>query len=197
MSGCGNWQKYTNPNPLQRFLIGRFLDTVVELIQSLQFSSVLDAGSGEGFVSQRILETRTDARIVGIDTDREALLRGKEMHPGIAFEWGDVDALPFADDSFDLVLCNEVLEHLSQPERALAEFRRVSRRYCLLSVPNEPFFRLMNLFRGKNVSRLGNDVDHQHSWSAKGFRRFARDHFRPLADRYPLPWQIFLGQVKG
>lgn len=195
MTGCGNWQKYQNPNPLQRFLIGRFLDAVVELTQSLQLTSILDAGSGEGFVSQRILEMRPDVTIVGLDLDQDAMLRGQDIHPGINFARGDVYALPFADNSIDLVLCNEVLEHLLQPQRALAELQRVSRRYCLLSVPHEPYFRLMNLLRGKNVSRLGNDEDHRQLWGARSFRRLAQDHFHPLGSRYPIPWQLFLGEV--
>jgi SAM-dependent methyltransferase len=180
---------------LQRLLIGRFLDAVTELTQPLQFTSVLDAGSGEGFVSQRILEMRPDVTFVGVDLDREALLRGQQVHPEIAFARGDVYVLPFADNSVDLVLCNEVLEHLTRPDRVLDELRRVSRRYCLLSVPHEPYFRLMNLLRGKNVSRLGNDEDHRQLWGAKGFRRLAHDYFRPLGGRYPLPWQLFLGDV--
>ncbi|MBI2099171.1 class I SAM-dependent methyltransferase [Candidatus Uhrbacteria bacterium] len=48
--------------------------------------------------------------------------------PGIGVDIvGDAHALPFPDNSFDLVLCIEVLEHLKSPERAIAEMKRVLR----------------------------------------------------------------------
>jgi len=51
----------------------------------------------------------------------------------------DDQALPFADEGFDLVTCTEVLEHLDDEryERVLGEIRRVARRWVLISVPNE------------------------------------------------------------
>ena len=111
MSQCGNWQKYQSSNPLQRLLIHRFLNAVVEMTAPLTFATVLDAGSGEGFVSQRLLHARPNVQVIGVDIDEEALERGRGIHPGIAFQYGDVTALPFRENSFDLVICNEVLEH--------------------------------------------------------------------------------------
>jgi len=195
VSVCGNWQKYQSRNPLQRLLLRNFLNTVMALTRSLQTSTVLDAGCAEGFVSQRLLEERSDTLIVGIDVDMEALARGRELHPAVMFKPGDVNALPFADRSFDLVICNEVLEHLAHPELALSELQRVTRHYCLISVPHEPLFRLSNLLRGKNLSRLGDDEDHWQHWGALAFRRLASRYFHPLASRYPFPWQVFLGAV--
>jgi ubiquinone/menaquinone biosynthesis C-methylase UbiE len=195
MSECGNWQKYQSHNPLQRRLIKNFLDTVVALTSSFQVSTILDAGCAEGFVSHRLLEEWSQTLVVGVDTDIKALVRGRELHPAITFQSSDVTSLPFDDRSFDLVICNEVLEHLPHPEAALAELQRVTRHYCLLSVPHEPFFRLSNLLRGKNISRLGDDLDHHQHWSATTFRHLASRYFHPLASRYPFPWQIFLGTV--
>ena len=194
MSACGNWQKYQSKNPLQRLLINRFLDTVVDVTTSLAFTTVLDAGSGEGFVSQRLLCANPRIQVTGVDTDKEALKRGRKVHPDITFESGNVTALPFEDNRFDLVICNEVLEHLERPEQAMAELGRVSRHYCLISVPHEPFFRLMNLMRGKSIRRFGNDADHRHLWSARQFQRSLAGHFSLLESRYPLPWQVYLAE---
>jgi SAM-dependent methyltransferase len=46
------------------------------------------------------------------------------------------DELPFEDDSFDFVLASHVIEHVPDPIRALAEWRRVARRYVFLVVPH-------------------------------------------------------------
>ena len=50
--------------------------------------------------------------------------------------------LPYPDDGVDTVICCEVLEHLDEPDRALAEIARVAARHVVLSVPREPLWRL-------------------------------------------------------
>jgi 2-polyprenyl-3-methyl-5-hydroxy-6-metoxy-1,4-benzoquinol methylase len=195
MNRCGNWQKYQSNNPLQRFLIHHFLDAVVSLIQPLDVSTILDAGCAEGFVSHRLLKDHPHAKVIGVDVDQNALSRGRKLHPEITFKPGDVTSLPFKDRSFDLVICNEVLEHLPHADKALYELQRVARHYCLFSVPNEPFFRLSNLLRGKNISRLGDDVDHWQHWNTFAFRKLVDCYVQPLASSYPFPWQIILAKV--
>src|SRR3546814_20497548 len=59
--------------------------------------------------------------------------------------FADVMCLPFPDDSFDLVLGIEVLEHVPVPDRALSEIRRVGRESFVLSVPREPIWRMANV----------------------------------------------------
>ena len=52
----------------------------------------------------------------------------------------DIQKLSFEDKSFDIVLCQEVLEHLPDPIKAIKELKRVSREKVIITVPNEPFF---------------------------------------------------------
>ena len=68
--------------------------------------------------------------------------------------------MPFEDDSFDLVLCLEVLEHVPEPGAALAELARVCCGRIVLSVPDEPWFRLGSLARGKYLRGLGDHPEH-------------------------------------
>ena len=63
--------------------------------------------------------------------------------------------------------CIEVLEHLSAATPAVAELARVTRGRCVVSVPWEPWFRLGNLGRGKNVGRLGNDPEHVQQFTPR------------------------------
>jgi ubiquinone/menaquinone biosynthesis C-methylase UbiE len=103
---------------------------------------------------------------------------------------GDIRRLPFADESFELVLCLEVLEHLLEPMPALEELRRVSGCRCLISVPNEPFFMLSNFLRGKNVRAWGNDPEHLHRWSAGEFLSMVGGCFEVERIYYPFPWVL-------
>jgi len=58
----------------------------------------------------------------------------------------DIQKLSFEDKSFDIVLCQEVLEHLPNPIKAIAELKRVSREKIIITVPNEPFFTMFRFF---------------------------------------------------
>ena len=92
-----------------------------------------------------------------------------------------------------MVICTEVLEHLENPELALMELKRVSKKYILLSVPNEPFFMLANLLRGKNISRWGNDIEHINHWSFWSFQSFIKSKGVNIAKKFfPFPWTIVL-----
>ena len=192
LSRRGNLQKYLNRNPLQRFLIWYFHRRVGELVAAIGASAILDIGCGEGFTIDRLLSVDGHLPIQGLDYDFPALLQAKEKYPQILFEMGDIRRLPFAADSFELVLCLEVLEHLPDPSPALRELRRVSSRHCLISVPHEPFFRLANLLRGKNIGAWGNDPEHLHNWRAGQFIRMVGDYFQVDRVLYPFPWVLAL-----
>ncbi len=190
----GNLQKYKSRNPIQRALIDRFLEAVSSLVAGLPIRTLLDAGCAEGFVLERLLQDSPHLMVQGVDIDAAALVRARKFHSALSFQVADIYRLPFKSDSFDLVLCNQVLEHLADPQQALVELLRVSRYYCLLSVPHEPFFRLSNLLRGKSIARLGNDIGHLHNWSEAAFVRLARPHLEIVTVRKSFPWLIVLGR---
>jgi SAM-dependent methyltransferase len=82
---------------------------------------VLDLGCRDGALTSAYLDGN---RVVGVDIDRAALAHADEL--GIETVWADLDQpLPFEDDSFDVVVVAEVLEHLRFPEQLLSEARRV------------------------------------------------------------------------
>jgi ubiquinone/menaquinone biosynthesis C-methylase UbiE len=108
----------------------------------------------------------------------------------------NVLALLFADAQFDLVLCNEVLEHLRKPEIALRELRRVTRAYVLLSVPHEPWFRLLNALRGKHLWAWGNDPEHIQNWTGRQFVDFVVRDFVVVKQASAFPWLLLLCRKK-
>ncbi|MFW5938328.1 MAG: class I SAM-dependent methyltransferase [Halanaeroarchaeum sp.] len=95
---------------------------------------VLDVGCGTGALT-RVLAEETDGRVVGLDADRDLLRAGSCDVPVVV---GDARSLPFADDSFDLVVCQALLVNLFDPERAVREFARVaSGRIAAIEPDNE------------------------------------------------------------
>ena len=75
---------------------------------------------------------------------------------GLGHLHANADELPFADDQFDVVVAAEVLEHLPDPVRGLAEMARVGRRHMVVSVSREPIFRGCSFLAGHYVGALGN-----------------------------------------
>jgi ubiquinone/menaquinone biosynthesis C-methylase UbiE len=167
-----NEGKYRSKNPVVRYLVGRFLRRVSELAATERPRRVLEVGCGEGIVLAALAARLPGTRFDGLELDETALGQARVRCPGAKLVRGDACELPFGDQSFDLVVCLEVLEHLPEPARALRELRRVARAGCLLSVPHEPFFRVGNLLRGKNLARLGDPSDHLQHWGARGFAAF-------------------------
>jgi hypothetical protein len=98
--------------------------------------------------------------------------------------------LPLAARSADLVTCIELLEHLPTYEAAVVELARITRGRCVVSVPWEPWFRLGNLGRGKNVRRLGNDPEHVQAFTPRRLRAALGAGFAQVAVTPAFPWLI-------
>jgi SAM-dependent methyltransferase len=194
-----NYRKHTAANPLQRVLIERFHDKIVAEVVALSPRTFLDAGCGEGFVARRIISTLPEIALTGCDVSGGALEIAASANPEARFVTGSVVDLPFADRSFDVVVCFEVLEHLpgDLPRRALSELARVTRQSVVLSVPHEPLFCLANAARGKNldVRPRGSDPDHKQFWSRSAFGALVREQFAVRRLVGSFPWTICVGTV--
>jgi len=81
----------------------------------------LDLGCGRGGVMER-LHPRAGF-VAGLDPDPQSLCEHRA--PALALSCGSAEALPYADDSFDLICCSWVLEHLADPARAFAKVSQV------------------------------------------------------------------------
>ena len=94
---------------------------------------ILDVGCGEGRHIFGSLNAYTDVYCIGIDQDIPSLSKSKEGldffkeldTASTVFMQGSVYNLPFENNSFDLVICSEVLEHLDDYKAAIKEVYRV------------------------------------------------------------------------
>jgi SAM-dependent methyltransferase len=191
------YDKYGSQNSVVRRLMSRFERDLDELLRIAGPASLLDVGCGEGVLVHRWATLLGDARLVGVDLEEESLQQGWAAHkaPNLEFRVGYAERLPFADGEFDLVSAIEVLEHLEDPARALAELRRCTCRHLLVSVPREPLWRALNMLRGAYWPALGNTPGHLNHWSRRSFLRSLARLGDPVAVRSPLPWTLVLVRV--
>lgn len=166
-----NLNKYTTTNPVYRWHIGTFHDRIAALVKSQHPASILDVGCGEGFLSAHLHESMPDVSFTGIDASAGAIDFARDEFGNVGlFEVGDIFNLRFADNSIDVVICSEVLEHLEDPGSALKELMRVARRAVVLSVPLEPYFKFFNDVA--RALRISPDPEHVQFWNHARWQAF-------------------------
>ena len=189
------YDKYGSSNPVVRRLMSGFERSLDELLERAAPASLLDVGCGEGVLVHRwAMRLGEDVRVVGIDLQEESLQAAWSARraPNLEYRTVDAEGLPFAANEFDVASAIEVLEHVPQPERTLAEMARCARRHLLVSVPREPLWRGLNLARGAYVRQLGDTPGHLNHFSKRAFQRLLSRYGDVVQVRSPLPWTMLL-----
>ena len=188
------YDKYGSTNPVVKRLMTGFDGALDELWAEAGPESALDVGCGEGVLTERFAERLGTGHVVGVDLDDPKLREewARRARANLEFRTLSGPDLPFAKDEFDIACAIEVLEHVPDPERTLAEMVRVARRHVLVSVPREPMWRALNILRGAYVRDLGNTPGHVNHWSRGAFLDFVNGHGRIAAIRSPFPWTMVL-----
>jgi len=186
--------KYANKNIVHQLLLGRFLDAMAEEIRQLDTGDILDFGCGEALFWQQMQERRLEPQnLTGMDLRGDALEHAHSILPQHRFIKQDILSWQ-PEKPYDLVIASQVLEHLPEPGKFLDKLVSLSCGHVLLSVPWEPFFRLANLARGRDILRLGNHPEHINSWGARTFTQFVEQHARIVRTRQVFPFLIVVCQ---
>lgn len=189
-----SFDKYGTTHRLERAMMTSFLRSFDSTLPDESPRRVIEVGMGEGVIAARVRARFPDASLVGVDLwDDELHKQWRRRH--LTGVFGDIERLPFPDGAADLVLAIEVLEHIPDPEAAVAELARVATDRIILSVPLEPLWRAGNLLRGRYVSELGNTPGHLQHWSRRSFVRLVSRHLDVLGVFRPLPWTLVVAQV--
>jgi 2-polyprenyl-3-methyl-5-hydroxy-6-metoxy-1,4-benzoquinol methylase len=100
---------------------------VLDAIGNVNDLTVLDAGCAEGYMSRNL--AGNGAKVTGIDFSAELISAARTnqltVKLPVSFDIGSVNALPYGSSTFDLVLCNHLLNDLEDPSQAIREFSRV------------------------------------------------------------------------
>ncbi|MGI8757415.1 MAG: class I SAM-dependent methyltransferase [Acidimicrobiales bacterium] len=179
--------KYGTSNPVVQKLLTAWM-AKLQGVLGVATGPVVDVGIGEGFALERMFPAATE--VVGLEYRHDKAVVAAGRLPAASVVRGDAGVLPFPDRSAELVTSIEVLEHLPGYSQAVAEMSRICRGRLVVSVPWEPWFRLGNLGRGKNVARWGNDPEHVNHFNPARLQRALGQDFAEVRIVRAFPWII-------
>ncbi|HXE80004.1 MAG TPA: methyltransferase domain-containing protein [Vicinamibacterales bacterium] len=201
-----SYSVYADPEMARRFDALRFGGPIGELVAEgqgrvlLDFAnvgegtSVLDVGTGTGRAA--LMLAATGARVTGVDASDEMLRVARERAGAqtlnVRFERGDAHALPFANGSFDVVVCLRVLMHTPGWRQCVGELCRVARTRIVIDYPALCSATILHA-GGRRVAaafgarteayRVLSDRAVRRAFAAHGFevRRVSRQFVLPIA----------------
>jgi 2-polyprenyl-3-methyl-5-hydroxy-6-metoxy-1,4-benzoquinol methylase len=134
------------------------LASVKEAIQKLSLTDalkLLDLGCGQGFITEKIKKLYPDAEIAALDYSVTAIEYAINHFSGIDFVVGDAYKSPYMESYFDVVVCNNLWEHVPDPINLLAGIKPILKPGGFLIISTPSRYRLSNLIRvilGKPVA---------------------------------------------
>jgi 2-polyprenyl-3-methyl-5-hydroxy-6-metoxy-1,4-benzoquinol methylase len=186
----GNITTNTMRNPIARRLMQGFLTAFDELVRIASPRTAFEVGCGEGELLARL--QGMGIAVAGCDLDAETVERARLRVPGISVEVADLSTLAPRTKAVDLIVCCEVLEHVSDVNAALSALSGLVTGALLVSVPREPIWRAMNMARGRYWPAFGNTPGHINHWSRGEILELLTTHWSIVETRSPLPWSMAL-----
>ena len=95
---------------------------------------IADIGCGDGYVLHH-LQKHGFNNIIGVD------IAQKSAYENIEIINGNIEHLPFQDNSFDVVICNHTLEHVMNLEKAVQELKRIAKKKLIITIPRQKYYK--------------------------------------------------------
>ena len=124
------------------------IDLVNEAVSRIgDTPQILDLGCGQGHITEKMRQSLKGAQVTGLDYSVSAIEYAHEHFPKIDFDVGDVYDSPYSPMFFDVVVCNNLWEHVPDPLFLLSRIKRHIKPggYLILSTPSR--YRIGNLIR--------------------------------------------------
>jgi 2-polyprenyl-3-methyl-5-hydroxy-6-metoxy-1,4-benzoquinol methylase len=127
----------------------------VSKMQQLQVTpQILDLGCGQGHITEKIRQAISGSECTGLDYSISAIEYAHKHFPQIEFSVGDVYHCPYTKEFFDVVVCNNLWEHVPDPLFLLSKIKCLLKPggYLIVSTPSRySLSNLLRILRGKTV----------------------------------------------
>ncbi len=166
-------------NPLQKLWHTKKLSQVMKFLpedrdEKLQ---VLDVGCSSAILTNEISKNLKKSKVFGLDSYKAAIDFAKKKYPHITFVTGDAHKLPFKNNFFNIVICTETLEHVTDPKKSLKEINRVLKKdgQAIISMDSGSLpFRVIWYFWTKTTGKVWENA-HLHEFNAKILENLIRE----------------------
>ena len=102
---------------------------ILEEVQKEDFQDLLDAGCGTGAMLGMFCHDLPDKKYTGVDLSPQMIdVANRKRLDGVQFTVGDCEALPFSDNSFDVITCSMSFHHYPNPDKFFQNASRVLRK---------------------------------------------------------------------
>lgn len=128
----GYRNKYSSTSHISRYIITK---SILNALSKYKFSNLIDIGGAEGYTAY-LIQKLFGANVQITDFSPNACLRANEIF-GINGTTCDIHQLPFADNEFEVTLCSETIEHVTDYKKAIAELLRITSGVLIITVPHE------------------------------------------------------------
>ena len=159
------------------------------------FTEVLEIGSGTGVLLHALQER--GCHVQGVELNQELIDEARRWFDGLAIQKVEGASLPFASDSFDVVMSFDVFEHIPDSDAHLREVRRVLRTggAYLMQTPNKWMNVVFETIRWRSLTRFREDHCSLHTLSELT-RRLSRHGFESRAYDVPVVNAFFREKVR-
>ncbi|MEZ4590350.1 MAG: class I SAM-dependent methyltransferase [Chloroflexota bacterium] len=142
-------------NFLIRWIEGKRVKKIIELIDATPTDTILEVGCGAGLV----LEKFQAKKLIGIDLSGYILhkTRARLAHREASLLQANAETLPFLSQSFHKIVCTEVIEHVIEPRNVIRELSRIATpdAIIVITIPNERLIdNLKRTLKAVGLSRL-------------------------------------------
>lgn len=127
------------PSYIKKFTVpDSFIDRyrLTEMARKYVGGTFVDVGCFDSWLAPHIKENYPNERVVAIDHSPLVIKKMAERFPDVEFIVSDCGDLPFDDNSVAYLTAGEILEHTDDPEKVIAEFKRVAKQ-IVISVPDD------------------------------------------------------------
>lgn len=183
--------EYNSRNIISKRLIENFYNKLKKILNGFNNDDkVLEVGCGAGESSRKIRESIKNNIFEVSDYDERyvQILKSKNLDYKVSVE--SVYELLRNDKEYDRVIMLEVLEHLDNVEKAIDELFRVAKKSVIISVPNEPLWRILNMLRLRYLNDFGNTPGHINHYSKNRLVKILSKYGKVKNVYTPTPWII-------